>query len=104
MSAAELQLVYTPPLYSSPLHDPQPSDDDPLPILITGHSLEANFSNNFTVFIGQDQVCVFMCMYVCMYVRIHVCMYVCMFTFFFMYVHMCMCVCLYVCVSRYPVL
>lgn len=56
MSAADIQLVYTPPLYSSPLHTPQSSDGGPLPTLITGHSLEANFSNNFTIFIGQDQV------------------------------------------------
>lgn len=100
MSAAELQLVYTPPLYSSPQHAPQlqPSADDPLPTLITGHSLEANFSNNFTVFIGQDQVTHILTIYqVCMCVFMYACVHVCVCVF----VHVCMCVftCMYVCID-----
>lgn len=55
MSSADVQVVYTPPLYSAP-KPTRPYSRDPLPILVAGHSLEANFSNSFTVFIGKDQV------------------------------------------------
>lgn len=55
MSSADVQVIYTPPLYSTP-QLARPFGRDPLPILVAGHSLEANFSNSFTVFVGQDQV------------------------------------------------
>ena len=52
-SNADLQIVYTPPLYSQvvrphPLHSKL--------ILASGHNIEANFTNDFCLFLGQDQV------------------------------------------------
>lgn len=55
MSGADVQVMYTPPLYSTPQLVRRLGQDSAYS-LVAGHSIEASFSNSFTIFVGQDQV------------------------------------------------